>query len=195
MRRQTRDSFAIRTQKDITSGNACLETPPQIFHAIQEDFGPFDIDLTADAIRYLLPIWFGPGSPLHVDALLAPWHEHGKSGYSNPPYGPFVPRILKKAKDEAKVGFASTFLIPLRATKAFHKHILNGATDLLFCDKRIAFWENGSPKLTFSKKTNTWEITPALFDSIIVRYAPGMRFSPPRVGTWKVPPHIAPMGW
>lgn len=188
MDRPTRDKFTISTQSDITSGNACIETPPAIYLKIAHDFGPFHLDLTADQSRHLTPQWLGPGSPLHTDALTAPWHELGASGYSNPPYGPFVQRILKKAKQEAALGFASTFLLPMRVTKAFTAHVLCGASQLLFCDKRITFWEHGAPKLT-KTKTGEWKVTAALFDSIIVLYAPGQRFSPPRVGSWKVPPH------
>ena len=190
MDHQTKARFSILTNPIITEGNACLETPPQIYQKIESDFGPFTLDLTADQDRYLLPQWFGPGSPLgEPDALLAHWSHYGTSGYSNPPYGPFVPQILKKAKAEAKVGFVSTFLLPVRMTRAFHHHVLCGASELWFCDKRITFWENGAPKLTLTKK-GTYEITSALFDSMIVRYAPGQRFSPPRVGSWKVPPHV-----
>lgn len=188
MDRRTRDKFTILTNADPTQGNATLETPPPIFAKLNQDFGPFDIDLTASAHNKLRLLWFGPGSPYHTDALTAPWHLHGHTGYSNPPYGPFVPLILAKAKEEAKLGFASTFLLPVRMTRAFHTHILQGASELLFCTKRITFWEKGAPKLTLTKK-GTMEVTGALFDSMIVRYAPGIRFSPPRVGSWVVPKH------
>jgi len=187
--RQTRDKFTILTSEDVTTGNACLETPPALYQKIVTDFGPFHLDLTADPQRHLCPLWLGPSSPLHTDALIAPWHELGAAGYSNPPYGPFVARILKKAKQEAKVGFTSTFLLPVRMTRAFHAHVLCGASELWFCDKRITFWENGAPKLTLTKD-GSYKVTSALFDSMIVRFLPGQRFSPPRAGSWKVPPHV-----
>jgi hypothetical protein len=172
--RQSRDKFTTVTQADVTGGNACLETPPAIYAKLLEDFGPFALDLTADAERHLSPLWLGPGSALASDALTAHWHHFGFTGYSNPPYGPFVPRILKKAKEEAAAGFASTFLLPMRVTKAFTAHVL---------------WEHGAPKLTLTKK-GTYEVTAALFDSILVRYVPGQRVTPPHVGSWKVPPHV-----
>lgn len=191
MDRATRDKFTATTSSDPTAGNACLETPPQIFHKLQDDFGPFEIDLTANGANHLCPKWFGPDSLLGEDALTVAWRPHGQTGYSNPPYGRFVAKILKKAKSEAQVGFISTLLLPMRATRAFHAHVLCGASELWFCDKRIAFWEDGAPKLD----PKTLKPTGALFDSIIVRYFPGQRFSPPRVGSWKVPPHYGPMGW
>lgn len=185
MDRQTRDKFVARTNASLTSGNSCLETPPAIFKKLYQDFGPFTIDLTADKGRTLCPVWFGPESPYGVDALTTHWIEHGLNGYSNPPYGPFVGYMLDKAKREAKHGFTTTLLLPVRITKAFHQHVMCGASELWFCDKRIAFWENGKPKLD----PETMKPTGALFDSMIVRYLPGQRFSAPRLGTWKVPPH------
>lgn len=191
MNRATRNKFVALTAKTVTSGNACWETPPQIFAKLSHDFGPFQIDLTADVHRFLCPVWFGPGSPWEADALTASWTTYGKTGYSNPPYGPFVAKMLKKAKAEAAKGFASTLLLPVRITKAFHAYVLYGATEVWFCNRRIAFWENGAPKLD----PKTQKPTGALFDSLIIRYAPGMRMSPPRVGSWNVPPHNGPMGW
>jgi len=190
MKRATRDRFVIATQKDINAGNACLETPPQVFHKLEDDFGPFEIDLTANAQNHLCLVWFGPGG-IAEDALTASWHVCGATGYSNPPYGPFVSKILKKAKQEAAMGFTSTLLLPVRMKRAIHQHVLQGASELWFCDKRIAFWEGGAPKLD----PKTQKPTGALFDSMIVRYLPGMHFSAPRARSWKVPPHNGPMGW
>ena len=186
MNRATRDRLVHPTQRLLTAGNACLETPPAVFAALDFQFGPFDLDLCADQNSTLCPVWFGPQSPVEeFDALKANWRAYGQNGFANPPYGPFVGLILAWAKVEAKLGFASTLLLPVRATKAFHAHVLHGASELLFCDRRIAFWEHGKPKLD----PKTKKPTGALFDSMIVRFAPGMRFSPPRVGSWKVPPH------
>lgn len=193
--RATRDKFTILTTSILTTGNACLETPPAIYHKLQQDFGPFDIDLTADAQNHLHPIYCGPGSPINEeDALTAHWRHYALNGYSNPPYGRFVPRMLRKAKAEAKDGFTTTLLLPMRVTKAFAMYIMQGATTLLFCDHRIVFWEHGAPKLTL-QKDGSLKPTTALFDSIIVRYLPGIKIGPPRVGMWKVPPHTGPMGW
>jgi hypothetical protein len=184
MDRATRDLFVKSTQSDLTSGNACWETPPAVFQKMQSDFGPFDIDLCADPKRHFLPVWFGPESKFGHDALSVSWKEFGLHGYCNPPYGDFAWKILRKAKLEASKGFATTLLLPLRATEAFHQNVLYGATELWFCNKRLTFWENGYPGNA-----------PAIFDSMIVCYAPGIRFSPPRVGSWKVPPHALPPDW
>lgn len=191
MDRATRDKFASGTdQADLTTGNACWETAPLVFDALNRHFGPFDVDLTADAQRHLCPIWFGPQSNVaETDALEAEWTACGRrTGYSNPPYGPFVQKLLPKAKYWAQEGFGSTLLLPLRVTKAFKTHILSGATDLIFPDSRLVFFENGVPRCSVDKRGNL-RPDPAMFDSIIVRYTPDLRPTP-RLGLWKVPPHV-----
>lgn len=186
MNRATRDKFASGTdQADLTTGNAVWETPPAIFAALQAEFG-FDVDLTADGRRHLRDRWFGPDSPIGTDALTADWHRWGSRGYSNPPYGAFVQRLLPKARLWAQnFLFTSALLLPLRATKAFHAYVLDGASELRFCDKRITFFEDGAPRLN----PRTGKPDPALFDSIIVVYRPNHRGAP-LTGSWKVPPHV-----
>lgn len=191
--RETRDKFASGTQSDITSGNACWETPPLVFAALHEEF-LFEVDLTADSQRALCPIWLGPGSQhgLHAhDALQAPWTAYGYRGYSNPPYGPFVQHMLAKAKREAVNGFVSALLLPMRATKAFHAHVLVGASELRFCDTRITFFENGLPRLNVTNWAKG-KVTadPAMFDSIVVVYDNSQRRTHPIVKPWKVPHHV-----
>lgn len=196
MRRATTASMNAGTkQDDLTTGNACWETPPLVFEKLNEDFGPFDLDLTADYARALRRKHFGPQSELGLDALTADWIAHGKSGYSNPPYGPFVQRLLEKALREAERGFSSTLLLPMRVTAAFKRCVLKsggriGASDLLFCDSRITFFENGLPRLNeknFIEKGRAVP-DPAMFDSIIVRYTPNATRL--NVDTWNVPQHV-----
>src|SRR5687768_12764968 len=121
MNRATRDKFASRTQADVTAGNACWETAPNVFDRLNREFGPFDIDLTADADRALCEKWLGPGhDPMAAltpaeclaasvmdDALVANWIMFGTNGYSNPPYGAFIKKILRCAIRQAEAGFTS----------------------------------------------------------------------------------------
>ena len=195
LNRSTRDKFAKGTdQSDLTTGNACWETAPPVFRKLNKDFGPFDIDITADRQRHLCPIWFGPDSPVkEYDALTTTWLQYGRNGFSNPPYGAFVQKILRAAKLEAAQGFTSTFLLPMRVTKAFHAHVLQGAADLMFCDARLTFYENGEPRWNAKKLAQGLYVPdPAMFDSIVVRYLPGVsKFNMPRLGVWNVPEHTA----
>lgn len=183
-------------QSDLTSGNACWETPPLVFAKLNEDFGPFRVDLTADAQRHLCDEWFGPQSNVaEFDALEADWCACGRrSGYSNPPYGPFIQKILERAKYWHRQGFSSTLLLPMRVTKAFKAHVLDGSTELLFCDSRLTFFENGVPRLNEKqwREHGRAVADPAVFDSIIVRYQAGVSRSAFRVDLWKVPKHVTP---
>ncbi len=183
MDRETRDRFASSTdQTKLTSGSACWQTPPAVYTRLNDQFGPFTIDICADAGRHLCPTWFGPDSPVaEPDALLADWSAYGKRGFCNPPYGRFVDKILPKAKAEAMKGFTSVFLLPLRAKRSFRNHILRGATELLFSDQRIVFGENGYPRISVKGQPEA-----AMFDSIIVVYTPE-RPDAPLVGVWNAP--------
>jgi phage N-6-adenine-methyltransferase len=190
--RATRDRFVIGTnQADLTTGQACLQTPPDIFADLNDRFGPFAIDICADERTHLCPIWFGPDSPVgECDALRADWRAYAKGGkmFDNPPYGAFAARILEKAAAEAKKGQGSVHLLPMRATKAFHRYVLGRAATVLFCDKRIAFFENGRPRLN----AKTGHPDAALFDSIVVIFQPrrkGKRVFT-RMGTYHVPEHV-----
>lgn len=191
MDRATRDKLVSGTkQDDLTTGNACWETPPLVFEQLNHDFGPFDVDLTADAQRHLCETWFGPQSNVgEFDALTADWYSHGRRGYSNPPYGPFIQKLLPCAKQWKTHGFTSVLLLPMRVTKAFKAHILDGASDLLFCDSRITFFENGVPRLNDKawREKGKAVADPAVFDSIVVIYQPHRDFS---VGIWNVPKHV-----
>jgi hypothetical protein len=71
-------------QADLTTGNACWETPPLVFAKLNEDFGPFDVDLTADdhgrvvadpAVFDSIVVRYEPGaSMLNVDLWHVPKH-------------------------------------------------------------------------------------------------------------------------
>lgn len=191
MDRATRDKFASGTQADVTSGNACWETPPEVFAQLDRDFGPFDVDLTADRQRRLCHSYFGPD---HVyaeyrDALTADWLVCGHHGYSNPPYGPFVQKMLRKASIEATKGFTSTLLLPMRVTVAFKEVIIPQASELLFCDSRIVFHENGQPRWNqkILREKGLYVGDSAMFDSVIVRFMPQRRTL--HVAIWDVPEH------
>lgn len=204
MDRSTRDRFVASTdQADLMYGpSACLETPPELFEALDQEFH-FDVDLCANETNHKLPMWFGPGSPTNVfDCLTAPWmyapslpEEIAQgltpttTGFGNPPYGTFIKQYLIKAKQEAEKGFLSVHLLPLRITKVFKQIVLPYA-DIRFVNERVKFWYQGVPKLTLNSKTQEMEHMGALFDSYLVIFRPrdpNHLFYPkaPEVWTWK----------
>ena len=161
--RDERDRFVAATPDDISYGEgACLETPPSVFAHLHERFA-FDIDLTASEQNHLLPTWFGPGS-IFTDALTAPWRitaGHPGAGFSNPPYGPFIPKILKKAIEERAKGFTSVFLLPNRAGGWFQDYVIPAYSELWYCSERINFFYQGKPRLSARVKvTPKWKRDP-----------------------------------
>lgn len=69
-----------------------------------------------------------------------------KAGFSNPPYGSFIPKILKKALEERDKGFTSVFLLPNRAAGWFQDLVIPYYSELWFCEERIPFWYQGKPR-------------------------------------------------
>lgn len=88
-------------------------TPPVLFEALDREFA-FRIDLAANAENHLVPVWFGPGSPVRdgEDALTASWSDFGHcAGFLNPPYSAaLIGRFMDKAALEATRGFTSVVL-------------------------------------------------------------------------------------
>lgn len=170
------------TNADPTTGNACWETPPEVFDALNEEFH-FQIDLTGGpGTQHRCHFWLGPGHdavPKMNDALTMPWHSlriNGKpitSGFSNPPYGRFIPLILFKALQEAEHGFTSVFLLPNRVT-LWYKNMMRRASEIRIVDERIAFWENGHPRWNAKilREEDRYVPDPAMFDSCIVVIRP-----------------------
>lgn len=170
------------------AANAKWQTPPEVFDKLQRDFGPFDVDLFADDDNHLLPYWFGPGDSNACsgldNAMLVDWSKYARNAFGNPPYGKFVAKMLPYAKAMSVYGCDSTLLLPVRITKAFNDHVMAGAAQVYFCDKRIIFNENGKPRLDAKGHP-----APAMFDSMIVRYIHGYHNQRPQFDLWRVPPH------
>ncbi len=170
MNRATRDKFTASTdQTDLTVGQACWETPPEVFEALDREF-KFDIDLCGGpGTQHRLPLYFGPGGHAE-DALSCAWTTNGARGnvgFCNPPYGSFIPKILAKGLAESRVGFTSVFLLPNRMTR-WYKHMMWEAREIRIVDERIAFLENGQPRIN----PKTGKPDGALFDSCIVVIGP-----------------------
>jgi hypothetical protein len=207
---ETTRKLTSRTDSDDPyGGNSCWETPPEVFAKLNADFGPFDLDMTADAKNHLLPDWVGPGSPLGADilAVLDLVNHDGfgisaKSGYSNPIYDyKFINALVPLCAFAArKKGFASTLLLPLRTTSDWwnwlitNQHNEDGAAVIAFCDKRICFYEGGEPRWNAKELAKgNYRPDSAVFDSVVIHFSA----APPAgldVSTcfrvWQVPPHV-----
>lgn len=157
MNRATSDRFNADTPDDIAYGEgACLETPPAVFARLKERF-PFTLDLTANEKNHLCPAWFGPGSYLGQDALTSPWYRTtslSNVGYSNPPYGSFIPKVLAKAIQERQKGFTSVFLLPNRSAEWFKDLVVPYYSELWYLQSRLTFPYLGKPRIDPTTKQN-----------------------------------------
>lgn len=183
-RRETASFTATTDQTDLAYGeSACLETPPELFAALDQEFG-FSIDLAANTHNHLLSRWFGPGSCTDtLDARTVNWSYWDSKGFCNPAYGQFATDMVKCAVAQQGKGFLSVFLLPMRANRAFKSLILPHADEIRFVDERIKFWYHGQPK----PNPKTGKADGALFDSIIVVFRPrkpGILNYGPRVSVW-----------
>ncbi len=90
-------------------------TPPPLFADLSERYGPFTLDVAADARNHLCDRWYGPGG-LAEDALAVSWRQVGDPvrAWCNPPYSRgMVDRFMRKAVEEAWRGHArTTCLVP-----------------------------------------------------------------------------------
>lgn len=205
MNPETTQKLTARSPQDPHAPENRWQTPPPIFAQLQAIYGPFDLDMTADAGNHLLPQWVGPGSTLENDILawltydLAQGPHH--RGYSNPIYdwrfvNAFVPLCAEAA---ATKGFASTLLLPLRTTSDWWQFLLEnqrtvlGAAHVDFCDRRICFYEDGHPRWN-AKELAKGKYRPdsAVFDSVVVHFTADTRQAHHRTnfGTFAVPPHV-----
>lgn len=175
------------------SGNERWQTSPKLFAAIEQQFGPFDVDLTADADNHLLPCYFGPGSAVATDALAATlwWSRHGRCGYSNPPFdNVFMRAMFKKAAQEAMRDFETTLLVPFRATTVQAGPLaFPDVCCCYLCDGRITFFEDGAPR--FDDKGRPMS---AFFDCCLLHFSADYRSykgsGSHNLRTFHVPQHV-----
>jgi hypothetical protein len=203
MNRETTQKLTSRSSTDPDAANTKWQTPPEVFAKLSADFGPFDMDMTADASNHLLPYWIGPGSPVCEDILVAldfplPHSIQDAKGYSNPTYDYHFLNLFVPACSYAcrKGGFASTLLLPNRTNSDWWRYLIEhqrteeAAAKILWCDKRICFYEGGEPRWNVeARKKEKWRADSAVFDSIIVHFSPGY-LEDTQFGMWEVPPHV-----
>lgn len=209
MQTETTKKLTSKSDSDLDASNNRWETPPEVFAKLNEDFGPFDLDMTAAADNHLLPQWIGPGSSMGSDILAAldlinvdldGLQLNATSGYSNPPYHfDFVNRLVPACAFAArKRGLASTLLLPLRTTSDWWAFLLRnqrnevGAATIAFCDSRIFFYEGGQPRWNAKALAQgQYRADSAVFDSVILHFNGHPRDDgQTRFKLWEVPPHL-----
>lgn len=90
-------------------------TPPALFAHLDARYGPFTLDVAANSGNTLCPLWLGPGSEIHDDALtISRWGLPGEQRrvFCNPPYSRgMVAKFVQKAYTEAKAKRARVCLL------------------------------------------------------------------------------------
>lgn len=148
-----------------STGNASVfhgwHTPPDLFAAVENIAGAFDLDPCAPDD--------GGG---HVRAsvkfcaaengLTREWR--GKV-FMNPPYGTVIGQWIAKAKEEAMGGSQVIGLVPARTdTLWWHNHIV-GQADVIFLKGRLAFGD-GKTAAPFPSALVLWNFAPSVTKAI-----------------------------
>ena len=115
-------------------------TPRDFLDAVEKRFGLIGLDLAANADNHIVPLWLGPGSPLHggEDALAPSVSWSGRSlRFLNPPFGDIEPCAAKCATERhhAFVGM----LVPASIGADWFREHVHGK----------AFWLALSPRIKF----------------------------------------------
>ena len=106
-------------------------TPQKFFDEWSALYGPFNIDVCADAKNAKCPIYFDK----ETDGLKQVWS--GKC-YMNPPYGREIGKWMKKALESSKSGATVVCLVPSRTdTKWWHEYAMEG--EIIFIKGRLTF--------------------------------------------------------
>lgn len=106
-------------------------TPQDFFDQQNALYGPFDVDVCADATNAKCAVYFDK----NADGLAQPWV--GKC-WMNPPYGRDIGKWMKKAKESARNGTVVVCLVPARTdTKWWHDYAMAGR--IVFIRGRLKF--------------------------------------------------------
>lgn len=112
-------------------------TPRAVLARLADEFGPFDLDVCADAENTAAPRWFD----VEADGLAQTWAA--RCAWCNPPYGrQSTGRWLRKAAEAVAAGQCRRVvcLIPARTdTRWWHQVVQPHATVIRFLPGRLKF--------------------------------------------------------
>lgn len=115
----------------MSSATDLWATPQDFFDKQNLLYGPFNVDVCADAINAKCPVYFDKT----IDGLKQVWV--GKC-WMNPPYGREIGKWMKKAYESAKSGTVVVCLVPARTdTKWWHDYAIKG--QITFIKGRLKF--------------------------------------------------------
>jgi len=123
----------------MTSKTDLWETPQEFFNEQNAKYGPFDIDVCADATNAKCATYFDKT----IDGLEQVWA--GKC-WMNPPYGREIGKWMKKAYESAGNGTIVVCLVPARTdTKWWHDYAAKGQVTFIRGRLKFGGSKNSAP--------------------------------------------------
>jgi phage N-6-adenine-methyltransferase len=119
-------------------------TPQHVFDRLSAVFGPFDVDVAAEAGNAKCDLYFD----VEQDGLRMPWLGRV---FCNPPYDDIAPWV-KKALEATTEGKAEsvTLLLPVRTDqKWWHEEVMHRAEVVCWVQGRISFVREGKKNCSF----------------------------------------------
>lgn len=115
----------------LSSNTDQWATPQKFFDECNQKYGPFDVDVCADAINTKCAVFFDKSA----NGLTQVWQ--GKC-WMNPPYGREIGDWMKKAYEASTAGAMVVCLVPARTdTKWWHDYAMKG--NIIFIKGRLKF--------------------------------------------------------
>jgi phage N-6-adenine-methyltransferase len=154
-------------------------TPPECYAALHDEF-LFGIDLAADAVNHLCPVWLGPGSAIHADALAFDWldafaYAETDAGFINFPYSMSEQWMVRIAEQISHMrGCVIVALTPYTPDAKWWRHSQR-AVEIREIPHRVKY-------LKADGKTAAGAMFPSAV--MIFRPQPGVRRGSPRHVVW-----------
>lgn len=115
----------------FSSASDSWETPQDLFDRLDEEYGPFDLDVCASDENAKCDYYY----TMEEDGLRARWK--GKC-FMNPPYGRGIGKWMKKAYESSLEGALVVCLVPARTDTAwFQDYAMKG--EITFLRGRLKF--------------------------------------------------------
>ena len=100
-------------------------TPRDFIEAVEFRFGKITVDLAANKKNAVVPLWFGPGSQVEKDSLLADWSMLTGTLWLNPPFGTIAPWAAKLAREcKSRSGFTPLLVPAAVGSNWFQQHVV-----------------------------------------------------------------------
>lgn len=116
-------------------------TPQDVFDRLNDQYGPFLVDVCASVENAKCPRFF----TREDDGLIQDWHPFGRC-WMNPPYGRGIGAWMEKAFWESVKGAVVVCLVPARTDTAWwHNYAMRGEIEFLRGRLKFGGAKNSAP--------------------------------------------------